>query len=130
MPISQRPVQPPTSVPAIAPIEPVPSGASTSNQPSRAKRGVDAAPVADRQPTPAAESATVRQPLYRREPWLAALLASLLIVATSLFVPQEIQQIARYLGFAVGALGIVLLIIHKPDANEEARWREYQRQGD
>ena len=130
MSISQRPVHPPTSVPAIAPVEPVASDAPPSTAPVRAARNADVAPVVDRPPKPSVRSASARRPLYRREPWLAALLASLLIMVASVFLPTELQAIARYVGFALGALGIVLLVMHKPDPDEEARWREYQRRGD
>ena len=128
MSISQRPIPQPTSVPAIAPTEPVPPDAPRSDEPSRAKREANTVPIVDHPATPAAGIG--RRPLHRREPWLGALLVSLLIMATSIFLPSGIQRIATYLGLAVGAVGIVLLILHKPDADEEALWREYQRRSD
>ena len=67
------------------------------------------------------------RPLYRREPWLAVLLASLVITSMALFLPDGVRRLVLYVGLALGLIGVVLLMLHKPDPAEEAAWRDHTR---
>ena len=71
-----------------------------------------------------------RQPLYRREPWLAILLLGLIIMAVTIALPEDARRYGIYAGLVVGAAGVVSLLMHRPDPAEEARWREYRRVDD
>jgi hypothetical protein len=68
-----------------------------------------------------------RRPLYRREPWLAVLLVSRRLTSIAVFLPHELRRFAVYLGLGIGAIGVILLIIHKPDPAEDPLWQEHQR---
>jgi hypothetical protein len=68
-----------------------------------------------------------RRPLYQREPWLAVLLASLVLMSIAIFLPHELRRFAIYIGLGVGAIGVILLMIHKPDPAEDPLWQEHQR---
>ena len=72
------------------------------------------------------EPARPRQPLYRREPWLAILLLGLIIMAVTIALPEDTRRYGIYAGLVVGAVGVVALLMHRPDPAEEARWREYR----
>jgi hypothetical protein len=131
MSISRRPINPPTSLPSIAPIEPVDPNTHRVDEPQHAKEKPDSAPtVADRPAERKTPSGSARRPLYRREPWLGVLLASFMITALAAFVSPEARRIVVLVGLVVGAIGVILLMIHKPDPVEEAHWREYRRRDD
>ena len=68
---------------------------------------------------------TGSRPLYRREPWLAVLLASLILTATAVFLPDGIRRLVLYVGLGLGMIGVVLLMLHKPDPVEDAAWRDH-----
>ena len=76
------------------------------------------------------EPARPARQLYRREPWLGILLLGLIIVAVSVALPEDVRRYGIYAGLAVGAAGVVSLLMHRPDPAEDARWREYRRVDD
>jgi len=131
MPISRRPVHPPSSLPSLAPIEPVDANKQRSDEPEPARPNPGTAPtVADRPAEPETPPSVARRPLYRREPWLGVLLASVIVTTLAMLVPLEARRIGVVAGLVIGAIGVILLVIHKPDPDEEAHWREYQRRDD
>ena len=83
--------------------------------------------VPTRSATTRSPSPSGRRPLYQREPWLAVLLAAFVLMTVAVFLPPDVRRLAVYVGLGVGAIGVILLMIHKPDPAEEAAWREHQR---
>ena len=73
------------------------------------------------------DDAPSRAPLRRREPWLVMLAVGFVIVLTAAIVPHDSRRYIALAGIAAGAIGLALLMFHKPDPAEEARWREYRR---
>ena len=71
---------------------------------------------------PTAPSA--RLPLYRREPWLAVLLVAFIIMIVSLLLPVEHRRWPVIVSGVLGAGGLVLLILHRPEPHGERHWRE------
>jgi hypothetical protein len=133
MSISQRPVHRPSTMPPIAPIEPVDRNVRRSDDPSKSPSSPPNDPPPPTRPAarqPAAAPTPVRKPFYRREPWLAVLLVSAMIMVAVVFLPQETRRFGTYLGLGIGAIGVILLMMHKADPAEEARWREYRRHED
>jgi hypothetical protein len=126
---SQRRLEHPSTLPPVAQLDPVGSTTRRSDEPSSPKKEPSAPLPAAERPAARERSALplTRRPLYRREPWLAAMMLSFVLMSTLLFLPQELRPFIMYPGLAIGAIGVFLLIMHKPDPADEARWREYRR---
>ncbi|HEU4629113.1 MAG TPA: hypothetical protein VFS08_05185 [Gemmatimonadaceae bacterium] len=84
----------------------------------------DTAHVRPAAPPPAPASS---RPLYRREPWLAILLAALVVGALSFFLPPDARRVGVIVAAVLGVIGLGLLMIHRPDPAAEAEWRRMQR---
>ncbi|HEX6630364.1 MAG TPA: hypothetical protein VF048_04700 [Gemmatimonadaceae bacterium] len=62
-------------------------------------------------------------PLYRREPWLAALIVALLVMVASLLLPAEIRRWPMIAASVLGAGGLLLLIFHRPHPEADQHLR-------
>jgi len=75
-------------------------------------------------PTSGKAAGAARRPLYRREPWLAALMVAMLIGILALVLPGDARRVAALAAVGVGVAGVLLLLVHRPDPAADDAWKQ------
>ena len=66
---------------------------------------------------------TTTRPLYRREPWLAAMYAAFSLGLSVAVVPAALQRVVMVGAMSLLVVGVLLLVRQRPDSGKEAQPR-------